>query len=214
MFYAIDYNTDKLSIKGAPTADTLNSKPAPEGMERVIINNEEELGALDPALILRIANFKTKGAALTELPAISDVWAMLSPPPRKKKNSEKNAYQELTAPASDAISSSPEGTPPADDNKETKMAKTAKKAKGGKAKAKTAAKTARKANGNGLPREGSKAAKLLALISRPGGATFAEMQKATNWKEMRGTALVLARKAGKTLTMIKEEGKQPRWAAK
>lgn len=74
----------------------------------------------------------------------------------------------------------------------------------------------RKAIPTGMPREGSKADKLLKLILRDGGATFAEMQKATGWKEMRGTASVLAERAGKKLTMIKDpEGKKAtRWQAK
>lgn len=68
----------------------------------------------------------------------------------------------------------------------------------------------------GLPREGSKADKLLKLILKPGGATFNEMFKATGWKEMRGTASVLAERAGKKLTMNKDPNgkKETRWEAK
>ena len=66
---------------------------------------------------------------------------------------------------------------------------------------------------NGAPREGTKAAKLLALISRPQGATLAEMLNATGWKEPRGVAFVSAKRVGKKLTLIKEEGKVNRWKA-
>lgn len=87
-------------------------------------------------------------------------------------------------------------------------------AKKAKAKAKRASKTKTPRVKSEGPREGSKAAKLLALISRPGGATLTEMLNATGWKECRGTALTLAKKAGKTLTLIKAEGKANRWQAK
>jgi hypothetical protein len=216
LIYAIDYSADKLAIKGAPTEDSLTKKGPAEGLERVIVRDEIELGNLDPALLLRIANFKTKGALLTELPAVSEIWGMLSPPKRDKKKIEKKSSAPLTGSDDSATSSQPEGDSAKPGNTtETKVAKAkTKKAskKNGKGKgAKTAAKSA-----NGLPREGSKAAKLLALISKPGGATFAEMKAATGWKEMRGTALTLARRAGKTLSMIKDKDgkKAPRWAAK
>ena len=55
-----------------------------------------------------------------------------------------------------------------------------KKAKAGKkaSPAKKAAKGAKKAAG---ARDGSKAAKVLDLLKRPGGATAKELQKATGW---------------------------------
>lgn len=97
----------------------------------------------------------------------------------------------------------------ATDPQEANMAKTTK----AKSKSKKTAKPATKKSSNGLPREGSKAAKLLDLISRKEGATLAEMLKVTGWKECRGTASVLAGKIGKKLTLIKEEGKANRWKA-
>lgn len=102
---------------------------------------------------------------------------------------------------------------------ETIMAtKTAKKPKAPRiAKAPKVAKEKKvraKSNGNGAPRPGSKNEKLLNLITKPGGATLAEMLKATGWKECRGTASVIARKAGLKLESIKEEGKATRWAAR
>lgn len=59
---------------------------------------------------------------------------------------------------------------------------------------------------------GSKKEILLALISRPGGATFDEMQAVTGWKEMRGTASVLARGAGMAWGKVAGSN-PPRWAA-
>lgn len=122
-------------------------------------------------------------------------------------------------PPSDATAPATEPEPASEPQQETDMAtKTAKKTKAPKApKEKTAKapkeKKARKES-NGAPRPGSKNEKLLNLILKPGGATLAEMLKATGWKECRGTASVLARKAGKQLESIKEEGKATRWAAR
>jgi hypothetical protein len=252
MFYAIDFNAEVLDIRSAPTAETLAKKGPPEGMERLIVGNFDEFIALEPDLLLRIANFKTKGGQLDSLPSVGEIWAMLEPAPRTKKPKAAKAKlastQDLTPADDSLISEAPEGdVPPTNENKEANMAKTEKekaaaakakaaaakdkaKAKAAAAKEKEAAKkaaakekaAARKANGangsgpTGAPREGTKAAKLLELVTRSGGATFAEMQKATGWKEMRGTALTLAARVGKTLSSVKDpDGKKAtRWVAK
>lgn len=128
--------------------------------------------------------------------------------------SEAAPVQEVTN--SEAIASEQQPEAIASEQGETEMAaaKKTKSKKPAKAKTAKAPKVAKaKTNGNGLPREGSKNAKLLGLISRPGGATLAEMLKATGWKECRGTASVLAKVIGKKLTLIKEEGKAKRWEA-
>ena len=72
--------------------------------------------------------------------------------------------------------------------------------------------TAKKSEG--APREGTKAAKLLNLLMRPNGATLTEMLNTTGWKECRGTALELAARVGKKMSIVKEEGKVTRWVIK
>lgn len=71
-----------------------------------------------------------------------------------------------------------------------------------------------KTNGNSLPREGTKKARLLSMLCRDGGATKAEMLAMTGWKAALGTAAEVAKAAGKKLEIIKEEGKVNRWVAK
>lgn len=114
------------------------------------------------------------------------------------------------------IPAEPASEPQQETDMETKTK--AKKAKTPKApkekKAKVAKAPKARKESNGAPRPGSKNEKLLNLLLKPGGATLAEMLKATGWKECRGTANVLARKAGKKLTILKEEGKANRWAAR
>lgn len=235
MFYAIDYSPTSLTIKGSTSQETLGTDAVPEGSQRVIIDSAAGLAALEPQLLLRIANYKTTGAAFTEPPAAEDIWALLEggakaetaekPKAEKpkatkkadskpKKNLAKKASKGLTSSATPPKSGSTEGNVPPE-TQEKPMAAKAKKANG-KAKAKAKAAKPRKTGGGGAPREGTKAAKLLALITRPQGATFAEMKAATGWKEMRGTALVLAGRVGKTLESVKDpEGKKAtRWVAK
>jgi hypothetical protein len=60
------------------------------------------------------------------------------------------------------------------------------------------------------PRENTKQAKLIALLRRPGGATIADLAKATRWQNhtVRGVLSgALKKKLGLTITSEKPEGK-------
>jgi hypothetical protein len=60
------------------------------------------------------------------------------------------------------------------------------------------------------PREDTKQAKLIALLRRPGGATIANLAKATRWQPhtVRGVLSgALKKKLGLTITSEKPEGK-------
>jgi len=71
---------------------------------------------------------------------------------------------------------------------------------------KKAHKRAKKATGTS-PRDGSKAAKILDLLKRPGGATAKELMKATGWQphSVRGFVSTL-KKAGFKITASTNEG--------
>ena len=67
--------------------------------------------------------------------------------------------------------------------KAAKKAPQAKKAPKGAPKAKPAQKAAKKAKAaDAGPRKGSKSEKVLAMLSRSGGATLKELMKATGWQ--------------------------------
>ena len=60
------------------------------------------------------------------------------------------------------------------------------------------------------PRENTKQAKLIAMLRRPGGATIADLAKATGWQShtVRGVLSgALKKKLGLTITSEKPEGK-------
>jgi hypothetical protein len=64
------------------------------------------------------------------------------------------------------------------------------------------------------PREGTKNRKLLDLMARPGGATMAELLKATGWKRCTGTMRDVARDYGYTITRHPgADGAPARWEA-
>ena len=65
--------------------------------------------------------------------------------------------------------------------------------------AKRSAPVARRKAGN--PRPGSKTAKILDLLKRPGGATLKELRKATSWQphSVRGFLSLLGKKKGLTV---------------
>ena len=91
-----------------------------------------------------------------------------------------------------------------------------KKAKAGKkaSRAKQAPKGATKATG---AREGSKAAKVLALLKRPDGATLKELMKATGWQahSVRGfLSGSISKKMGFTVASTKSEDGERSYSVK
>ena len=89
-----------------------------------------------------------------------------------------------------------------------KSGKKASKAEG-RAKKPKAAKSAKRTDG---AREGSKAAKILDLLKRPGGVTLAELMKATSWQahSVRGflSGTVGKRLGIKVVSAKEEDGKR------
>lgn len=223
-FFNIDYIEQPAKVLGLvefSTKPEALGAPARDDGIRATVGSAKELGALPSEVLVELWVLKAPEAV--GLPAgVSPgqaIWDVLVPPAPKTpakpasvkpgKKDKKKVEGGLPAGPDASTSSAPDGALPTDAGKDKTMAKKAKKAT-----KKAAKKSANGSKAKGLPREGTKAAKLLALISKPGGATFAEMHKATGWKEMRGTAHDLAIRAGKKLTMIEEEGKASRWAAK
>ena len=109
-----------------------------------------------------------------------------------------------TAPASAAAEAKATKKPPAGARRAhvaTKKAKSGKKASPGKKAPKGEKK-------GGEARDGSKAAKILDLLKRPGGATSKELQKATGWQphSVRGfLSGTIGKKMGLTVTSTKSE---------
>ena len=94
--------------------------------------------------------------------------------------------------------------------KATKKAAPAKKAP-------TAAKGAKQAKAAGGAREGSKTATVVALLERKGGATLAEVMKATGWQahSVRGfVSGTLGKKMGRTVESTKREDGERLYQAK
>jgi hypothetical protein len=93
-------------------------------------------------------------------------------------------------------------------------AKTGKKA----TPAKKAPKGAKKAKGaKPAPRNGSKAAKILDLLKRPGGVTSKELQKASGWQphSVRGfLSGTIGKKMGLTVTSTKGEDGERTYSVK
>ena len=90
--------------------------------------------------------------------------------------------------------------------KASKAEKRAKKPKG-----------AKPAKGSDGAREGSKAAKVLDLLKRSGGATLAELTKATGWQKhsVRGfLSGTIGKKMGLKLESIKDEGGERTYSLK
>lgn len=190
MIHVIDVGPQEISVRGYEREGDIDSVHLPTGSRRFVIREQGELSSLDNVSLLGVYNFLKVGKPVAKLQSrergAASVWNLLT------RNTERSPDpQQGTTVAASAASGSP--SPQKDDDMAKKKAKT---------------------NGSSAPREGSKAHKLLQLVSRPDGATLAEMLNATGWKECRGTALLLARRVGKKLTLIKgEDGKVNRWKA-
>lgn len=75
----------------------------------------------------------------------------------------------------------------------------------------------RRGSGAVSPRPGSKTAKILVLLKRPGGATLKDLQKATGWQahSIRGLLSgTVAGKMGLKVSSIKPESGERRYAVK
>ena len=94
---------------------------------------------------------------------------------------------------------------------------TQKAAAGARKKATRASKAPNSAPKSAEPREGSKTAKLLDLLKRPGGATAKELAKATGWQphSVRGfLAGTVRKKLRLTLTSAKSEDGERSYSVK
>jgi len=94
-----------------------------------------------------------------------------------------------------------------------------KKAKSGKkaTAAKKAPKTRKRQNKGASTRDGSKAATILELLKRPGGATAKELMKATGWQphSVRGfLSGTIRKKMGLTVTSTKGEDRERNYSIK
>ena len=92
----------------------------------------------------------------------------------------------------------------------SKKAKSAKKASPSK-------KTPKRAKEAGAARDGSKAAKVLDLLQRPGGATLKELIKATDWQphSVRGfLSGAIGKRMGLTVESAKSEDGERRYSIK
>ena len=125
--------------------------------------------------------------------------------------STAEALEIALAPAAEA----PKATPKASRAKPARNV-APKKAKSGKmaSPAKKAPKGAKKATG---ARDGSKAAKILDLLKRPGGATAKELMKATGWQphSVRGfLSGTVSKKMGLAVTSTKAEDGERTYSVK
>lgn len=213
MKYVVDYKaTDPVEIvsfKGYNSPTDIPEQAA--DVARVVLEGLADVASLGTLVLDAVAKFKGVAAEPEA------VWESLVGGPKKeppaKKIPDAEPKKKSSKKMKKGLQSVPDSSNPPDTGNTAEADKQEKKmAKAKKATKKNAKKTERKL-ADGRPRENSKAGKLLALIERKGGATFKEMQKVTGWKEMRGTASDLAKRVGKTLKMIKAEGKETRWAA-
>ena len=121
--------------------------------------------------------------------------------------------QTETAPASPAAEAKATKKPPAGARRAhvaPKKGKSGKKATSGKKAPKSEKKV-------GSARDGSKAAKILELLNRPGGATSKELEKATGWQphSVRGfLSGTIRKKMGLDVTSTKGEDGERRYSIK
>src|SRR5258708_33340574 len=124
-----------------------------------------------------------------------------------------NTEQTETAPAS--VAAEPKATKTARAGKRGAHV-APKKSKPGK-KATSAKKAPKGEKKGGAARDGSKAAKILELLKRPGGATSKELMKATGWQphSIRGLLSgTIGKKMGLTVTSTKGEDGERNYSIK
>jgi hypothetical protein len=209
--------TSEVQAKEAPLLDNT---------ARLLVSGPKDIASLGAPIIAALWEYKAaKGVGMPADDVPQAIWDLLNPtkatisaagkepkaPKNKSKKSEKTLNKELPTNKEGPKSSSPDdAVSTGDKKKETKtMATKTKKA----AKKKSAAKTKTAKPANGMPREGTKKAKLLAAAQKSGGITKAEGQKLTGWKEFRGTLGQLADAAKMQVVTHKDpEGKKAtRW---
>jgi hypothetical protein len=229
-----------VKIVGYNSENDANCANLSEGAVRLQAREATDLASLGEPVLVALADFKVKkGEALEASPAA--IWEAFQPKKkpkvsdvtdisltdmgmgtdtkpkkvttRKTTKSKKTSIAGLTPSADTSTSASTEGEPAKPKQTESKMSKSKTAAKKKPAAKKKAAKT--KVAGNGTPREGTKKAKLLALLVKnsPEGTTMAQMLSLTGWKACLGTARQVVEATGKVLTIMKDpEGKKAtRW---
>jgi hypothetical protein len=121
-------------------------------------------------------------------------------------NAEANTTETTATVAAQGATVAPEK---ATSKKSASQKKVQRVAKGGKPKAKSQAKAAKRtaAKKASTPRSESKGAKILELIARPKGATLAEIMKATDWQahSVRGFLSTASKKQGLKIESEKHE---------
>ena len=123
--------------------------------------------------------------------------------------------EETSAAQAEATGEQPKGTKKARVGKQRAHV-APMKAKSGK-KASPAKKAPKGAKKGASARDGSKAAKILDLLKRPGGTTAKELQKATGWQphSVRGfLSGTVGKKLGLTVTSIKGEDGERTYSVK
>lgn len=189
-----------VSFKGYESTTSIPEQPA--DVARVIVDSVEVLHSMGPDLLDAVWSYKAKrGASKPTEPAemAEQVWEMLNPKPKAKKEAEKiSGQKELQSPTGDGTSSSVAGDGAGEKKGRKKMAKAKKASK----------KAAKKSNGAKRASTGPRGEKTLAvkaLLERKSGCTRKDILDKTGWPAV--SVQAMAKAAGLKLRKVKEPGK-------